>query len=181
VQSLLLVLAAADGNQAPPPPSPPTQRQGLSPAGIKGLVAAIFIFLGLAGAAAAYVWYRRRNSRRDGFDSFGQTLGWSNFGQTFNWWGSGAPFRWGDVMPWSWGAAARQRKYQQQVSLRAVLCFRLEELLAGRLPSVLCYVCHHLCSCKYQQQASLHSLEFNCCCLQRHGHREQLMYASNTV
>jgi hypothetical protein len=116
-QRLCLHFSAADGSQAPPPPTAPSQRQGLSPAGIKGLVAAIFIALGLAGAAAGYVWYRRRNSRRDGFDSYGQTLGCSTFGQTFNWWGSGARFRWGDLMPWRWSAAARQRKYQQQVSL----------------------------------------------------------------
>jgi hypothetical protein len=86
----------------------------MSPAGIKGLVAAIFITLGLAGTAAAYVWYRRRRSRREGYD--GYTSG-GYFGG-FNWWGTGARFSWVDVLPWRWSAAAQQRRYQQQVRCR---------------------------------------------------------------
>ncbi|KAF6256833.1 hypothetical protein COO60DRAFT_67901 [Scenedesmus sp. NREL 46B-D3] len=105
---------------SPPPPSLPSQRRGLSPAGVKGLVAAILIALGLAGMAAGYLFFCR-HSRADGFNQYADG---GFFGRATNWWGTGARFRWGSVLPWQWSAAARQRRYQQQVSRWAKLLRR---------------------------------------------------------
>ncbi|WIA42407.1 hypothetical protein OEZ86_008408 [Tetradesmus obliquus] len=117
-----------DGSQAPPPPPSNQQQQGLSPAGIRGLVAAIFITLGLAGAAAAYLWHRRRRSRGEGYQQYPAAGGY--FDRMFDrlsWWGAGGRFSWNDALPWQWGAAARQRRYQQQEELR-----RQDELLHSK-------------------------------------------------
>ncbi|WIA21969.1 hypothetical protein OEZ85_004328 [Tetradesmus obliquus] len=117
-----------DGSQAPPPPPSNQQQQGLSPAGIRGLVAAIFITLGLAGAAAAYLWHRRRRSRGEGYEQYPAAGGY--FDRMFDrlsWWGAGGRFSWNDALPWQWGAATRQRRYQQQEELR-----RQDELLHSK-------------------------------------------------
>jgi hypothetical protein len=88
----------------------------MSPAAVKGLVAAILITLGLAGTAAGYWWYRRRYTRGQDYDAY-TAGGWF---QGFNWWGTGGRFMWADVAPWRWSAAARQRAYQQQVRCKAL-------------------------------------------------------------